>query len=119
MPSAKAFLSAFSLALLALGGPVHFERDAQPKTMSLEARASFTKQNGLDAQKLNAKFKTLKASSSCKSGEVACINGNFAQCSNNKFVIFPCSGGLACVALPLVNSPGTRSVPPFVVVLLF
>jgi len=74
---------------------------------ALARRAAFTKQNGLDAQKLNAKFQTLSTSSSCTSGENACINGDFAQCSNGKFVTTPCAGGLKCLALPLVNSPGT------------
>ncbi|KAH9857145.1 hypothetical protein C2E23DRAFT_881619 [Lenzites betulinus] len=70
-------------------------------------RSSFTLQNGKDAQKLNAKFSSLSASSKCTSGENACIRGAFAQCVNGKFVTTPCAGGLTCVALPLVNSPGT------------
>ncbi|EIW60123.1 uncharacterized protein TRAVEDRAFT_70601 [Trametes versicolor FP-101664 SS1] len=84
-----------SLAVLVAAGPI------------VDKRASFTLQNGKDAQKLNAKFSSLSASSACQSGEVACIKGAFAQCVNNKFVTTPCSGGLTCVALPLVNSPGT------------
>jgi len=73
----------------------------------VEKRASFTKQNGLDAQALNAKFATLTTTSSCTAGENACISGAFSQCVNGKFVSTPCSGGLTCVALPLVNSAGT------------
>lgn len=73
----------------------------------LARRAAFTKKNGQDAQALNRKFQTLSASSSCTSGENACINGAFAQCANGKFVTFPCAGGLQCFALPLVNSAGT------------
>ena len=37
----------------------------------------------------------------------ACIGNEFAQCANGKFVLTPCSGGLQCFALPLVNSRGT------------
>lgn len=37
----------------------------------------------------------------------ACIGKQFAQCVNGKFVLTPCSGGLQCFALPLVNSRGT------------
>ncbi|KAI0780681.1 hypothetical protein BD413DRAFT_499188 [Trametes elegans] len=71
-------------------------------------RSSFLEQNGKDAQALNQKyFQSLSASSSCTSGEVACVGGAFAQCVNSEFVTTPCSGGLTCVALPLVNSPGT------------
>ncbi|THH13864.1 hypothetical protein EW146_g6402 [Bondarzewia mesenterica] len=73
----------------------------------LARRAAFTTQNGIDAQGLNLKFQSLSTSSSCTSGENACINGEFAQCANGQFVTFPCSGGLKCFALPLVNSPGT------------
>ncbi|KAF8313864.1 hypothetical protein DL93DRAFT_1137190 [Clavulina sp. PMI_390] len=70
-------------------------------------RAAFTLQNGKDAIALNEKFKTLTASSPCKSGEEACIGGAFAQCSNGKFMIMPCGSGLVCRALPLVLSAGT------------
>lgn len=73
-------------------------------------RAAFTHQNGLDAQKLNAQFATLSGSSSCTPGQNACVRGAFAQCVAGTFVTTPCAGGLTCVALPLVNSPGTRYV---------
>ncbi|TFK92276.1 hypothetical protein K466DRAFT_581998 [Polyporus arcularius HHB13444] len=76
----------------------------------LESRASFTLQNGRDAQALNRKFQTLNANSPCQSGENACVNGAFAQCANGKFVTFPCNTGLTCFALPLVLSPGTSLV---------
>jgi len=68
---------------------------------------SFTLQNGKDAQALNAKFAGLTPDSACTSGENACINNQFAQCVNSKFVLSPCAGGLQCAALPLVNSAGT------------
>ncbi|KAI0823139.1 hypothetical protein BC628DRAFT_1421254 [Trametes gibbosa] len=70
-------------------------------------RASFTAQNGKDAIALNQKFATLKADSPCTAGEDACVNSQFAQCVNGKFVLQPCAGGLVCAALPLVNSAGT------------
>lgn len=73
-------------------------------------RAAFTLQNGLDAQALNAQFSSLTAGSACTPGESACVSGGFAQCVNGVFVSTPCAGGLSCVALPLVNSPGTRQV---------
>lgn len=77
---------------------------AQP---TLLRRAAFTLQNGLDAQALNAKFATLTPTSPCQAGEQACVSGQFAQCVNGVFSATPCAGGLKCVALPLVNSPGT------------
>ncbi|KAI0761187.1 hypothetical protein BD413DRAFT_495798 [Trametes elegans] len=70
-------------------------------------RASFTQQNGRDALALNQKFATLNANSPCTAGENACVNNEFAQCVNGKFVLQPCAGGLICAALPLVNSAGT------------
>jgi len=69
--------------------------------------ASFTLSNGQAAQKLNAKFTTLKASSSCTAGSQACVNGGFAQCVGGKFAVTQCGGGTQCFALPLVNKAGT------------
>ena len=80
------------------------------KRDNVERRAAFTLQNGLDAQKLNQQFKGLTSSSPCTSGETACVNGQLAQCVGNKFELSPCSATLQCVALPLVNKPGTRYV---------
>jgi len=69
--------------------------------------AAFALSNGQDAQALNKKFQSLSASSSCNSDEQACVQGQLAQCVNGKFVMTPCASTLQCVALPLVNKPGT------------
>ncbi|KAF8631918.1 hypothetical protein AX15_002175 [Amanita polypyramis BW_CC] len=69
--------------------------------------SDFHEDNGKKAQQLNAKFSSLTDGSSCTDGEPACIGDDFAQCANGQFVKFPCSGGLKCFALPLVNKPGT------------
>ena len=71
-------------------------------------RVAFTLQNGLDAQKLNQQFQGLTASSTCTSGETACVNGQLAQCVGGQFSLSSCAATLQCVALPLVNKPGTR-----------
>jgi len=71
------------------------------------APAAFTKQNGQDAIALNQKFQSLNANSPCTAGENACVNKQFAQCVNGKFVLKSCGSGLICAALPLVNSAGT------------
>jgi hypothetical protein len=71
------------------------------------ASSSFQLQNGKDAQKLNAEFSTLTASSSCTDGDSACIDKGFAQCSGGKFVVTKCAASTICAALPLVNKPGT------------
>ena len=73
-------------------------------------RAAFTLQNGLDAQKLNQQFQGLTASSTCTSGQTACVQGQLAQCVGGKFALSSCAATLQCVALPLVNKPGTRYV---------
>lgn len=44
---------------------------------------------------------------SLSDGDQACVDGGFAQCISGKFVVQACSGGLTCVALPLVNKAGT------------
>ncbi|KAI9445995.1 hypothetical protein H4582DRAFT_1804154 [Lactarius indigo] len=77
------------------------------KRATVERRAAFTLQNGLDAQALNRKFQSLTAGSACKDGETACVKGQLAQCVGGKFAISPCAATLQCVALPLVNKPGT------------
>jgi hypothetical protein len=90
----------FSLTLVATAvtaGPAPMDR-----------RAAFTLQNGKDAQAQNQKFQTLTADSPCTSGESACVNGQFAQCVAGKFQLTPCAASEQCVALPLVNKPGTR-----------
>ncbi|KAI9509604.1 hypothetical protein F5148DRAFT_735341 [Russula earlei] len=73
----------------------------------VDRRAAFTLQNGKDAQALNKKFQTLTPTSACTSGEVACVHGQLAQCVNGKFALTSCASTLQCVALPLVNKPGT------------
>ncbi|KII86405.1 hypothetical protein PLICRDRAFT_164957 [Plicaturopsis crispa FD-325 SS-3] len=70
-------------------------------------RADFTLKNGQDAIALNAQFAGLNANSPCTSGQNACVNSQFAQCVNGKFVTTGCAGGTVCAALPLVNSAGT------------
>lgn len=74
------------------------ERDA--------SRSGFVKQNGLDAQKQNAQFATMKSSDSCQTGSTACVQGGFAECLDGKWIIQPCDHNLYCFALPLVNSQG-------------
>ncbi|CAG8590006.1 8083_t:CDS:2 [Paraglomus brasilianum] len=60
-----------------------------------------------NAIKLAQDFQKLDDNSPCTAGQNACVKGNFAQCVNGKFVSMPCSGGLSCEVLPLVNSRGT------------
>ncbi|KIK61913.1 hypothetical protein GYMLUDRAFT_42332 [Collybiopsis luxurians FD-317 M1] len=74
---------------------------------SSSSSSGFALSNGQEAQKLNAQFATLSASSSCQAGQNACVNGAFAQCVSGAFVTTACAGGTTCAALPLVNSPGT------------
>lgn len=70
-------------------------------------RADFTLANGQQALAEEAKFKTLTPTSACQTGENACINSQFAQCANGKFVLTACAPGTVCHSLPLVNSAGT------------
>jgi len=80
---------------------------APPPPAAAAPGGGFKLQNGKDAQALNAKFATLNPNSSCQDGDQACIDGGFAQCVGGKFAITQCSGGTVCMALPLVNKPGT------------
>ncbi|KAJ7043555.1 hypothetical protein C8F04DRAFT_991783, partial [Mycena alexandri] len=67
-------------------------------------------QNGLAAQKLNARFKTLTAGTACTSGAQACIGDSFAQCVKGTYVLSPCSGGNVCAAVPIVDGTVGTSV---------
>ncbi|KAJ3776451.1 hypothetical protein EV361DRAFT_785312, partial [Lentinula raphanica] len=63
--------------------------------------------NGLLAQQQNAAFAAMTVNSTCTAGQDACIDGSFAQCTGSTFSMTPCSSGLSCFALPLLNSNGT------------
>jgi len=78
-----------------------------PSASAAPGTTSFALQNGLDAQALNKQFQALTATSTCSTGEDACIDGSFAQCVSGAFVLTPCNTGLTCAVLPLVNSAGT------------
>ncbi|PLW16417.1 hypothetical protein PCASD_08825 [Puccinia coronata f. sp. avenae] len=64
-------------------------------------------ENGKAAQKLNAKFSTLNLTSTCQTGDMACIAGGFSQCVGGKYVGGPCAQGLKCFAMPLLLKKGT------------
>ncbi|KNZ81592.1 hypothetical protein J132_11224 [Termitomyces sp. J132] len=90
------------------GAPTLFTiRQEETTNATTQSTGSFQKQNALDAQKLNAQLNALKESDSCTDGAIACINTSFAQCIQAKWVLSECPSGLRCVALPLVNKPGT------------
>ncbi|CAG8530646.1 9790_t:CDS:2 [Dentiscutata erythropus] len=81
---------------------------ASSSSSSNSTATCFKKQNGLDAEALQNKFTTFTTSTPCNPGDMACINGEFAQCvSQNNWALQQCSGGLTCCVLPLVNKPGT------------
>ncbi|PPQ96591.1 hypothetical protein CVT26_006328 [Gymnopilus dilepis] len=77
-------------------------------TTAATSSGDFHLANGQDAQKLNAQFASLTADSPCTDGQDACVGTSFAQCVGGKFVTQSCGAApLTCVALPLVNKPGT------------
>ncbi|CAG8738909.1 9062_t:CDS:2 [Gigaspora margarita] len=79
-----------------------------PVSNSNSTSSCFQKDNADKASALQAKFASLTPTSPCKNGDMACVNGAFAQCvGDNNWVLQKCSNGLECRALPLVNKPGT------------
>ncbi|KAJ7636981.1 hypothetical protein FB45DRAFT_742399, partial [Roridomyces roridus] len=64
--------------------------------------------NGQDAQNLNAQFQNLTTADACTAGQVACINGDLANCVNTKWQTQGCPSSLSCFAVPLVSQPGTN-----------
>ncbi|KAF8872425.1 hypothetical protein BD779DRAFT_1572915 [Infundibulicybe gibba] len=89
------------ISILALLAPVkgaptglfapHHHGDRRDASSSGNAPA--WKQNGLDAQKLNAQYLTMKATDACQDGQMACINSSFAQCVAGKWVLTPARTG--------------------------
>ena len=108
--SQVAFSISATLVAAVSAGPVGVDYSGHQRRA---AAASFTLQNGQEAQALNRKFQSLTAGSSCTSGEQACVQGQLAQCVNGQFVLAPCGSTLQCVALPLVLKPGTRYARKF------
>ncbi|KAF8516008.1 hypothetical protein BU17DRAFT_93121 [Hysterangium stoloniferum] len=70
-----------------------------------------TLKNGQDAIALNSL--PCPQAPLAPDGDLTCINGKFAQCSGGKFLLTSCAVGTICVALPLVNKPGTVCLHPF------
>ncbi|KAF8631682.1 hypothetical protein AX15_002267 [Amanita polypyramis BW_CC] len=87
-----------------------FARIFQSRDAGDFSTAGFAKQNAVQAQQLNVQFASLTVSDPCQEGNIACVNNSFAQCSDGKWELTPCSTGLTCYALPLANSPGTSIV---------
>lgn len=92
--------------------PTESTPTASPTMATTSAAAASTSgnfklANGQNAQKLNAQFATLTATSLCTEGTNACVNSAFAQCVGGTYVTQSCGSGLICAALPLVNSAGT------------
>ncbi|KIK08157.1 hypothetical protein K443DRAFT_672638 [Laccaria amethystina LaAM-08-1] len=108
MSSLLSLISLLSLLAAVYSAPAQLSYDQL--TPSPAAAPDFLKQNGLDAQKLNSQFASMKPTDSCQDGQMACVTSAFAQCVGGKWSLSTCSSGLACYALPLVNKPGTSLV---------
>nr|CAG8631052.1 14863_t:CDS:2 [Entrophospora candida] len=86
-----------------------------PKKSTPNDITKIRKLNADDADALEKKFKTFKPDQKCSPNETACINGQFAKCTDTvvdgsvkpRFSLQSCAAGLKCFVLPLVNSRGT------------
>ncbi|KAF8556901.1 hypothetical protein OG21DRAFT_1520788 [Imleria badia] len=47
-------------------------------------------ENTIEAKLLNAQYASLTPDSSCTSGQIACVDGEFAKCGSGKYVLIPC-----------------------------
>ncbi|KAH6909487.1 hypothetical protein BKA70DRAFT_1276300 [Coprinopsis sp. MPI-PUGE-AT-0042] len=93
--------------ILAVIAPVR----TAPTLLARQSTGSLVKENALQAQKLNAKFSTIKTTDSCQGSDQACVNGAFAQCVQGKWAVHaPCASNLRCYALPLVLKQGVALV---------
>ncbi|PFH50520.1 hypothetical protein AMATHDRAFT_144960, partial [Amanita thiersii Skay4041] len=106
-----AFITQLTLTIAAPAHSFYIRHEGHDDDKSSSSsNADIKKQNGLDAQKLNSQFATLKSTDSCQAGSMACVNNSFAQCVDGKWALSPCPSGLQCFALPLVNKQGTSLV---------
>ncbi|KAI0341351.1 hypothetical protein BDW22DRAFT_1485358 [Trametopsis cervina] len=64
-------------------------------------------QNALDAQILNAQFQHINQTDPCSVGQTACVAGVPALCQSGTWQLKQCSTAQSCLALPMVDTPGT------------
>ncbi|KAH7929757.1 hypothetical protein BV22DRAFT_1125490 [Leucogyrophana mollusca] len=65
--------------------------------------------NGPAAKALNQEYATLTASSNCTDGAVACVQGQYAHCYQNRYLTWSCPSDWTCQALPNEWSTGTTT----------
>jgi len=63
--------------------------------------------NGQQAQILNSEFESLQVNDPCNTGEVACINNDFAVCIDNAWQTRQCPLTKTCFALPQIRTNGS------------
>ncbi|KAL6400515.1 carbohydrate-binding module family 19 protein [Ilyonectria robusta] len=96
--------------VVATGTPDTAVPDATPMptgttTVDAERYAS----NLAQAKKLNKVYSNLTPASACSSGQAACIDGKFAQCSNTgTYTLSACGDNRQCYALPMTTNRGVR-----------
>ncbi|KAJ7033175.1 hypothetical protein C8F04DRAFT_631875 [Mycena alexandri] len=65
-------------------------------------------QNGQIAQNLNFQFQNLTANDACNTGDVACIQGDFATCVDDKWQTKGCLNSLSCFVVPSLSQSGAN-----------
>ncbi|TFK70790.1 hypothetical protein BDN72DRAFT_794763 [Pluteus cervinus] len=93
-----------ALLVISLFAP-SFIRAAPISTLPLDAEQ--LKQNGLQAQELNAIFATFNLTDTCTTGDVSCINGATASCVGGAWQAKSCTAPQQCFVLPSTISAGT------------
>jgi hypothetical protein len=90
------------LAVLVFASPIALSHPLRRRQNSDDINL----QNGLEAQKLNAAFADLKATDDCTNGEIACVEGELAQCRRGSWLTQSCLPSLQCFALPNFDEEG-------------
>ena len=114
LPLSNGALTAIQSAIQSVATPAKTEQPvgtasakASPSTASIEALKG-KKGNIAMAMAFNSVFAKMNAQSPCnaknKDEVVACISGQFGQCSNGKYTLIQCPQGQSCFALPLSGS---------------
>ncbi|KAJ7636966.1 hypothetical protein FB45DRAFT_907905 [Roridomyces roridus] len=63
-------------------------------------------ENAITAQFFNQQFAAMAETDPCTGNQTACVNGAFAMCVEDEWVITPCASGLVCAAVPQSSTVG-------------
>ncbi|KAJ7253694.1 hypothetical protein B0H12DRAFT_1017440 [Mycena haematopus] len=74
-------------------------------SLSSSAPAQYL-ENAVTARFMNQQFANMAETDACTGNATVCINGSFAMCVEDAWVLTPCASGLVCAAVPQSSTLG-------------